>query len=295
MASVRIPLGRWQCMDSWWSVVNGHVTRSAHISPPNDSKIWTLEYLWSVCRIHVEGAMEALYHQTNRLVQGTQQCFEKLEKAGDINSDAIEREIQARIDSITRWVQCDVWWQAFDTTPTNSVSGFVSFSNCERLDILLYKEPLNRRTNGKLRIDQLKYDRVHLQAALDTFRNRKYQRLQEEREREALLNLQFQPNNCNETSILMDHSQKHHSSLQNANRGVDDILQSGAGILENLRDQRMTIKGAHRRLYDIANTLGLSNTTMRFIERRAYQDQFILFGGMVVTLIVIGLIVVYCT
>jgi hypothetical protein len=46
--------------------------------------------------------MEPLYHETNRLVQGTQQCFEKLEKAGDANSDAIEREIQARIDSITR-------------------------------------------------------------------------------------------------------------------------------------------------------------------------------------------------
>jgi hypothetical protein len=36
-------------------------------------------------------------------------------------------------------------------------------SNCERLEILIYKEPLNRRTNGKLRIDQLKYDRMHLQ------------------------------------------------------------------------------------------------------------------------------------
>ena len=58
--------------------------------------------------------MEPLYHQTNRLVQETQQCFEKLETAGDANSDAIEREIQARIDSITRWVQCDVWWHDFD-------------------------------------------------------------------------------------------------------------------------------------------------------------------------------------
>jgi hypothetical protein len=48
--------------------------------------------------------MESLYHQTNRLVQETQQCFEKLEKAGDASSDAIEREIQTRIDSITRWV-----------------------------------------------------------------------------------------------------------------------------------------------------------------------------------------------
>jgi hypothetical protein len=84
-------------------------------------------------------------------------------------------------------------------------------------------------------------------------------------------------------------------TLQNANRGVDDMLQSGVGILENLRDQRMTLKGAHRRLYDIANTLGLSNTTMRLIERRAYQDKFILVFGMLFTLTVIGLIVVYCT
>jgi Golgi SNAP receptor complex protein 2 len=213
--------------------------------------------------------MEPLYLQTNQLVQGTQQCFEKLENAGDANSDAIEREIQARIDTIT--------------------------SNCERLEILVYKESLSRRTNGKLRINQLKYYRIHLQAALDTYRNRKYQRLQEEREREALLNLQFQPNSSQETSILMDHGQKHHTSLQNANRGVDDLLQSGVGILENLRDQRVTLKGAHRRLYDIANTLGLSNTAMRLIERRAYQDKFILFGGMLFTLIVIVLIVFYFT
>lgn len=83
--------------------------------------------------------------------------------------------------------------------------------------------------------------------------------------------------------------------FQNANRGVDDLLQSGAGILESLRDQRGTLKGAHRRLYDVANTLGLSNTTMRLIERRAYQDKFILFGGMLFTLIVIVLIVFYFT
>lgn len=84
-------------------------------------------------------------------------------------------------------------------------------------------------------------------------------------------------------------------NFQNANRGVDDMLQSGSGILENLRDQRTTIKGAHRRMMDIANTLGLSNTTMRLIERRAYQDKYILFGGMLITLLVIVIIVLYFT
>lgn len=52
--------------------------------------------------INFHGTMESLYHQTNRLVQETQQCFEKLEKVGNTNSDVTEREIQARIDSITR-------------------------------------------------------------------------------------------------------------------------------------------------------------------------------------------------
>nr|CAD7423973.1 unnamed protein product [Timema monikensis] len=161
----------------------------------------------------------------------TQQYFERLESSRGNNCELIEREIQTRIDTITR--------------------------NCDRLDMLVHKEPPSRRTTSKMRVDQLKYDNIHLQ---------------------------FTTNNSHlegDTSILMDHSLQHNSALQ-----------SGAGILENLRDQRSTLKGAHRRLYDIANTLGLSNTTMRLIERRAYQDKFILLGGMLVTTFLITLIII---
>lgn len=42
--------------------------------------------------------MEALYHQTNRLLQETQQCFQDL----SFNRPEVEKEIQARIDQITR-------------------------------------------------------------------------------------------------------------------------------------------------------------------------------------------------
>jgi hypothetical protein len=58
--------------------------------------------IWGLHCINLKVRMESLYLQTNRLVQGTQQCFEKLENAGDASSDSIEREIQARIDTITR-------------------------------------------------------------------------------------------------------------------------------------------------------------------------------------------------
>uniref|UniRef100_A0A1B6IA95 Golgi SNAP receptor complex member 2 n=1 Tax=Homalodisca liturata TaxID=320908 RepID=A0A1B6IA95_9HEMI len=208
--------------------------------------------------------MEALYHQTNRLLQETQQCFQDL----SLKNPETEKEIQARIDQIT--------------------------SNCEKLDIMVHKEPISRRQNAKIRVDQLKYDNKHLQAALRSHQHEMYRRQQEEQEREELLSRRF-THTDHDTSIIIDYSVQHNTSLQNANRGVDDMLRSGSGILDSLRDQRNTIKGAQRKILDIASTLGLSNTTMRLIERRAREDKYILFGGMVVTLLVVILVIIYLT
>lgn len=214
--------------------------------------------------------MEALYHQTNRLLQETQQYFQLLGQNKGSNTESIENEIQSRIDAV--------------------------ISNCERLDVLVHKEPVGRRQNAKIRIDQLKYDNQHLQAALRIHQHETYRRHQEENEREELLSRRFTHNSSDQdTAIIIDHSLQHNMSLQNAHHGVDDMLKSGSGILESLRDQRNTLKGAKKRILDIANTLGLSNTVLRLIERRAYQDKFILFGGMLFTMIVIVIVIMYFT
>ena len=73
-----------------------------------------------------------------------------------------------------------------------------------------------------------------------------------------------------DTTIQVDHALSHHSKLHDANRNVDDLLSSGTHILSNLREQRVSLKGVQRRMLDIANTLGLSNTVLRLIERRTY-------------------------
>lgn len=166
-------------------------------------------------------------------------------------------------------------------------------SNCERLDVLCLKGPISQRQNAKMRVDQLKYDSRHLIAALNSWRNQQFRKQQEEAEREALLSQQFTTND--HVDIMIDHNVQHNNSLRNATHGIDNLLQHGSGILDGLRSQRMTLKGAHKRLIDIGNTLGLSNTTMRLIEHRARQDGFILVAGMVVTCLVIVLVVVYLT
>ncbi|XP_053389703.1 Golgi SNAP receptor complex member 2-like, partial [Mercenaria mercenaria] len=167
-------------------------------------------------------------------------------------------------------------------------------SNCERLDILVNKEPPTRRSNAKMKADQLKYDCQHLQSALRQLQHRRYQKEQEERDREALLTRRFERNDA-DTTIAMDAALQHNTKLNDANREMDNLLGHGSSLLTNLKEQRYTLKNAHKKILDIANTLGLSNTVMRFIERRTTQDKYILYTGMIVTCIIMFLAWKYLT
>lgn len=74
---------------------------------------------------------------------------------------------------------------------------------------------------------------------------------------------------------------------------MENLLGSGRSVLESLRGQRNTLKSAHKKVLDLMNTLGLSNTVMRLIERRTYQDGFILYGGMIFTCIIMFIVIKY--
>ena len=109
---------------------------------------------------------------------------------------------------------------------------------------------------------------------------------QEARNREMLLNTRFTTNEASresETSIMIDRALEHQTKLQNTNRYMDDLLGQGSSILENLREQRGSLKGAQRKMLDVLNTLGMSNTVIRLIEKRAEGDKRILIGGMILT------------
>lgn len=157
--------------------------------------------------------------------------------------------------------------------------------------MLCLKGPVSQRQNNRMRVDQLKYDSRHLSAALNSWSNRVMRQQREEAEREALLGRKFTTND--HVDIFIDHSAQYNNSLNNTVHGIDDLLHQGNSVLDSLRSQRLTLKGTHKRLIDIGNTLGLSNTTMRLIEQRTKQDGFILITGMILTCVVIVLVIVY--
>lgn len=213
--------------------------------------------------------MEQLYHASNNIVAEIQQCFKKYETATGSDASEMENTIQS--------MMCRL------------------MENCDRLGILANKEPIARRQTVKMRVDELKYEHRHLNAAFSKLQRQRYEREEAQRTRDELLSRKFSVNSNPDTSILIDHSLQFHSRALDANRQMDDLISHGGNVLTNLREQRGTLKGAHRKMLDVVNTLGMSNTVMRLIEKRTYQDKFILFGGMIVTCIIMFLVVKYLT
>ena len=74
---------------------------------------------------------------------------------------------------------------------------------------------------------------------------------------------------------------------------MDDLINQGYEVLGNLRDQKNMLKRTRTRMLNFLNTMGLSNTVIQMVERRASEDKYILIGGMGVTVFVILLLYIY--
>lgn len=212
--------------------------------------------------------MDDLFHKTSGLLEAVHVCFVRLDRAELEKAYMIENEIQTLLNLISE--------------------------NCEKLDIQVNKVAPSRRTAARIQVDQLKYDCRHYNTSLQHAVHRRMSREQEIREREELLAKKFSMNEQN-TTIMIDHSLQQNTSLRSAHQGMDELLGSGTSVLNNLREQKVSLKGAHKKILDIANTLGLSNTVMRLIEKRAYQDKYVLFGGMIVSCVIMILVFKYLT
>eukprot|EP00045_Choanoeca_perplexa_P018408 m.290959 g.290959 ORF g.290959 m.290959 type:complete len:214 (-) comp17811_c0_seq2:11314-11955(-) len=163
------------------------------------------------------------------------------------------------------------------------------FSLCQRLRNQLANATLSRREQLKAQVDNLHDEYQDLQGAYKTHLSKRAQTARQQREHEELLAADVAP--VDSTTLFIEDSElDHHDALQNSNRGVDGVLAQASGILSDLAEQRDVLKRIQRRMLDIGNQLGLSNTLMRLIEQRTQQDKYILFGGMVASLVIMALI-----
>lgn len=88
----------------------------------------------------------------------------------------------------------------------------------------------------------------------------------------------------------MDALLSERSSVTHSSAMVDELGGLADHVLGALRSQRGVMKSAHRKVLDVATSLGVSNTLMRMIERRTAGDRIIVYGGMLVILALLGVV-----
>lgn len=89
------------------------------------------------------------------------------------------------------------------------------------------------------------------------------------------------------------HALREQNFFANTHTALDEYLARGQAVLGDLGQQREILKGTQKRLYSVANTLGVSGDTIRTIERRAKQDKWIFWVGVVVFFLFCWLVLHY--
>ncbi|KAI1340218.1 transport protein BOS1 [Xylariaceae sp. FL0016] len=78
------------------------------------------------------------------------------------------------------------------------------------------------------------------------------------------------------------HALREQNFFASTNNALDEYLARGQAVLGDLGTQREMLKNTQKKLYSVANTLGVSRDTIRMVERRAKQDKWIFSAGVVV-------------
>lgn len=150
--------------------------------------------------------------------------------------------------------------------------------------------PVKKET-ALTRVDKFRHDlqdmRVRFEAA-----KKQQETLKNEQNRDHLLRrpnrgAQDVPENPYQPLTRDEFALREQSFARNTDSQLDEFIGQAQSLLENLTDQHGILKKTQKKILDTANHLGLSQNTIRYIERRSAQDKWIFYGGMIITVLII--------
>nr|CAB3498746.1 unnamed protein product [Digitaria exilis] len=134
------------------------------------------------------------------------------------------------------------------------------------------------------KVEQLSEEVDSLKETLDRHTLRQQKRILEAKERAEL----FERANGESSHVLriFDEEAQAMQSAQSSKRMLEEAYGTGVAILHKYADQRDRLKSAQRKALDVLNTVGLSNSVLKLIERRHRVDKWIAYAGMIITIVV---------
>lgn len=159
----------------------------------------------------------------------------------------------------------------------------------DTLETLLHRETPAQREIWKRKILQLREDASSVRSQGEYYERMVGANVRVRREREELLTRRRRGKggggggeDGDVENGIRDMSNES-NSLISSNTMVGEMLQTGEAQLSSLVSQRRRMTGIKRVVFDIGNKLGLTDQTMKIIQRRDVTDGYFVLGGMVVT------------
>lgn len=161
----------------------------------------------------------------------------------------------------------------------------------EELERLASNEPKNYRDDSKRRVAYLKNSLLHIKSSADSIAKRRSRSSNEMMHRELMGNYSsngFDVEGGEEGNVNAMLSEN--AAIQRSSSMINTYLQTGSETLQELLSQKERLKGVQRKVLDMFNYLGLSNSIMRSVEQRGRIDAIIVYSGMaLITVLIIVL------
>ncbi|ORX96376.1 V-snare-domain-containing protein [Basidiobolus meristosporus CBS 931.73] len=195
-------------------------------------------------------------------------------ESGEDKSNALQGQISASLSALNR-----------------SIDDYESLSKKELIP--------NKRQQAEERVAKFREDFKHYKSSFEIAKRKEENKTEQQFNRQELFN-GFDQSTYNTasgtTSISLEqHTHREHDFLNSTEQRIDEFIAQGQAALQNLVHQRGTLKGAHKKILDTANTLGLSRTVIQYIERRTTQDKWIFYAGVIISILLMWAIVHYLT
>ncbi|KAJ1634612.1 hypothetical protein T492DRAFT_864803, partial [Pavlovales sp. CCMP2436] len=144
-----------------------------------------------------------------------------------------------------------------------------------------------RRGAWRKKLRQLQDNSSGLRAALEKFATKTFRNQREADERKDLLQRR---NAAGHTAIEMSSLSRETRAFDEASFALDNLNRHGESVLLGLHSQRHVLNASRRKLASIFDTLGLSNSLLRLIERRQLMDRLLVFGGIAACSLILWLL-----
>lgn len=220
------------------------------------------------------GSLSELYSSSKRLLLKTRESLERIERLEYTSSSSFPSSstvVPGTSDDQAAVIRRDI----------NQIQ-----SLCVDMDRLWRSiAAKSQRDLWKRKVEQVVEEAESFRTSLDKYISRHQKRMQEVQERAELLGRA----NGESSHILriFDEEAQAVQSVRNSSRMLEEAYATGVAVLSKYSEQRDHLKRAQRKALDVMNTLGLSNTLLRLIERRNRVDKWIKYVGMVFTIIIV--------